>query len=47
MSKHQTGSALDLYIQDPATGKLLAPNADQVRVLNENGWYQTAGPNDM
>lgn len=42
LSKHETGMAIDLYSEG-----MKAPTAEQVAIMNANGWYQTAWANDM
>lgn len=47
-SKHEVGMAVDVYSgKDPKTGKLLPPTAAQTKILNANGWKQTAGAGDL
>ena len=42
-SKHENGMAIDIY----ANANFDAPTAEQVDILNKNGFYQTAGAWDM
>ncbi len=46
-SLHEKWMAIDLYGgKDPKTGRLLPPTANQIAIMNANGWYQTAGYGD-
>ena len=47
-SLHEQGLAIDIYSwKDPETWELLPLTNEQVRVMNENGWFQTAWETDL
>ena len=46
-SKHETWMAIDLYGWTDKNGKLLPPTAEQVKIMKENWWEQTAWEEDL
>jgi len=46
-SLHEKGLAVDIYSWTDKNWKLLKPSAEQIKVMNENGWFQTAWKNDL
>lgn len=45
-SLHENGLAVDIYSGQNAKWQLLSPTTEQVKVMNDNGWFQTAWEND-